>query len=271
MSETTSLLSGKKKEGGELRHRSFGSFSRFGPDVETSGVKPSGDSISNIPQVLEEWHRRSISNQADVADQSVNFLHKSRKSTGQLGLGGSRRARSFVQNLDGSMTQMTPLEMGRQELYEVLPFLAVPGLQKKEHNLSVAFSSYAAQLDTLETDEYLTATSGKPLNPEEKEQRLSQMSLLLLDELEVDAITVTTPLIFATLQASLLMFNMGYNISVMNGKKKLVISIDLFSSLVSNTYNSYAFCSIYLAPEPFVFPGHSTSAWSMAVAAFCVG
>jgi SP family facilitated glucose transporter-like MFS transporter 3 len=67
------------------------------------------------------------------------------------------------------------------------------------------------------------------------------MSLLLLDELEVDAIIVTTPLIFAVLIASMLMFNMGYNISVMN------------------------------APEPFVFPGHSTSAWSMAVAAFCVG
>ncbi|EED94266.1 sugar transporter [Thalassiosira pseudonana CCMP1335] len=67
------------------------------------------------------------------------------------------------------------------------------------------------------------------------------MSLLLLDELEVDSTVVTTPLIFAVLIASMLMFNMGYNISVMN------------------------------APEPFVFPGHSTSAWSMAVAAFCVG
>lgn len=97
--------------------------------------------------------------------------------------------------------------MGRQELYEELPFLAVPGLQKKEHNMSVAFSSYAAALDTLETDEYLTTTTGKGLNPEEKEQRLSQMSLLLLDELEADAITVTTPLIFAVLIASLLMFN----------------------------------------------------------------
>ena len=107
MAETTSLLSsGKKKnEGGQLRHRSFGSFSRFGPDVETVGVKPSGDSISDIPLVLEEWHRRSISNQADVAEKSLN-LHKSRKSTGQLGL-GSRRARSFVQNLDGTMQQMT--------------------------------------------------------------------------------------------------------------------------------------------------------------------
>lgn len=97
--------------------------------------------------------------------------------------------------------------MGRHELYEELPFVAVPGLQKKEHSLSVAFSSYAAALDALETDEYLTSTTGKGLNPEEREQRLSQMSLLLLDELEADAITVTTPLIFAVLIASLLMFN----------------------------------------------------------------
>ena len=131
--------------------------------------------------------------------------------------------------------------MGRHELYEKVPFLAVPGMQKKEHNLSVAFSSYAAALDTLETDEYLETTTGMGLNSEEKAQRTSQMSLLLLDELEADAITVTTPLIFAILIASLSQFNFGYNISVMN------------------------------APEPFVFPGHSTGAWSVAVSAFCVG
>ena len=131
--------------------------------------------------------------------------------------------------------------MGRHELYEDIPFLAVAGMQKKEHNLSDAFSSYAAALDTLEADQYMESTTGKGLNPEEKERRLSQMSLLLLDELEADAITVTTPLIFAVLIASLLMFNAGYNISVMN------------------------------APETFVFPGHSTGAWSVAVAAFCVG
>ena len=107
--------------------------------------------------------------------------------------------------------------------------------------MSVAYSSYAAALDTLETDDYLASTTGKHLEPEERQQRLSRMSLLLLDELEADAITVTTPLIFAVLIASLLMFNMGYNISVMN------------------------------APEVYVFPGHSTLAWSIAVAAFCVG
>ena len=230
MSEFITLLSGKKKEdNGSLGRRSFGSFSRFGPDVETSGVKPSGDSISNIPAVLE-GHRPSMSAQADALQDGK------RQSTGLR-----NRSRSFVQNIDGTMVSMTPLEMGRHELYEEVPFLAMSGLQKKEHSLSVAFSSYAAQIDTLETDEYMAATTGKHLDPEEKERRLSQMSLLLLDELEVDAITVTTPLIFAVLIASLLMFNTGYNISVMN------------------------------APEPFVFPGHSTTSWSMAVSSFCIG
>ena len=131
--------------------------------------------------------------------------------------------------------------MGRQELYEDIPFVAVSGLQKKEHSLSVAFSSFASAIDVLEQEKHLAST-GKGMKPEEKEKRLSQMSLLLLDELEADAITVTTPLIFAVLIASLLMFNAGYNISVMN------------------------------APEPYVFPGHSTLSWSIANgSAFCVG
>ena len=240
--ETTPFLSGS------TRRRSF---SRFGDDVPSSGVRPSGDSITNIPLALEQWHKRSISNQSEVARDILprrrSGKHRTAKSTGHIGVdvgGGSiqghQRVRSFMQTVDGSISALTPIEMGRHELYEELPFLAIRGLQKKEHNLSVAFSSYAAALDALETDEYLAST-GKPLNAEEKEKRLSQMSLLLLDELEVDSTVVTTPLIFAVLIASMLMFNMGYNISVMN------------------------------APEPFVFPGHSTSAWSMAVAAFCVG
>eukprot|EP00970_Alexandrium_tamarense_P014127 scaffold3895_cov97-Alexandrium_tamarense.AAC.1 len=216
--ETTPFLSNS------TRRRSF---SRFGDDVPSSGVRPSGDSITNIPLALEQWHKRSISNQSEVARDILprrrSGKHRTAKSTGHTGVdvgGGSiqghQRVRSFMQTVDGSISALTPIEMGRHELYEELPFLAIRGLQKKEHNLSVAFSSYAAALDALETDKYLAST-GKPLNAEEKEKRLSQMSVLLLDELK------------------------GYNISVMN------------------------------APEPFVFPGHSTSAWSMAVAAFCVG
>mmetsp|Transcript_28254 Transcript_28254/g.58700 ORF Transcript_28254/g.58700 Transcript_28254/m.58700 type:complete len:706 (-) Transcript_28254:269-2386(-) len=238
------------------------SFSRFGVDVESPGVRPSRKSIGNIPQELSSWHKRSFSAQVDhsssmprsrITTTSGGALDALSGSggggngigdTGRASYGGlssHQRAKSWAQAADGSIFEQTPLEMGRHELYEELPFLAIPGLQKKEHNMSIAYSSYAAALDTLETDDYLTSTTGKHLEPEEREKRLSRMSLLLLDELEADAITVTTPLIFAVLIASLLMFNMGYNISVMN------------------------------APEPFVFPGHSTLSWSMAVAAFCVG
>mmetsp|Transcript_13997 Transcript_13997/g.25314 ORF Transcript_13997/g.25314 Transcript_13997/m.25314 type:complete len:698 (+) Transcript_13997:90-2183(+) len=251
--ETTSLLSRAKNEDdhGATRRSRLGSFSRFGSDDEAGniGVRPSGASISTVPLALEGWHNRSLSAQADSSDDVAPSHRRAATAVDKLsmsgsaggGLGHHQRARSFIEAPDGSISALTPLEMGRHELYEELPFLAVPGMQRKEHNLSVAFSSYAAALDTLETDEYLESTTGKGLNPEEKELRTSQMSLLLLDELEVDAITVTTPLIFAVLIASLSQFNFGYNISVMN------------------------------APEEFVFPGHSTGAWSAAVAAFCVG
>jgi len=221
---------------------SISRISRFGDDVESEGIKPSGDSISNIPQLLVPWHKRSISAQVERPGEIGH-----RKTATDIGgyrstqAGSHQRARSFVEFPDGRVSDLTPLEMGRQELYEDIPFVAVSGLQKKEHSLSVAFSSFASAIDVLEQEKHLAST-GRGMKPEEKEKRLSQMSLLLLDELEADAITVTTPLIFAVLIASLLMFNAGYNISVMN------------------------------APEPYVFPGHSTLSWSIANgSAFCVG
>jgi len=237
MNESTTLL---------LPSRRRGSISRFGNDVESEGIKPSEDSISNIPQVLENWHKRSMFSQAEHSNEIIGGHRRSLSDSGgttnpSSQAGGHQRARSFVQFPDGSVSALTPLDMGRQELYQDIPFLAVPGLQKKEHSLSVAFSSFASAIDVLEQDKHLASTTGKGMNPEEKEKRLSQMSLLLLDELEADAITVTTPLISAVLASALLMFNAGYNISVMN------------------------------APEPFVFPGHSTMSWSIAVSAFCVG
>lgn len=70
--------------------------------------------------------------------------------------------------------------------------------------------------------------------------------LKFLEEMEMEsameAVSVTTlPLVFAVLVVSSLSFNFGYNISVMNSS------------------------------EPYAFPGHTTSMWSLAVAAFCVG
>lgn len=204
-------------------------------------MRPSGGSISNIPQVLIPRHRKSLS--ASLASvTSLNAESRRHQRIASVGGIGHARVPSFMQAPDGSISSMTPLEMGRRELYGDIPFLALSGLQQKEHNLSVAFSSFAAQLDLQETDEYLASTTGTGLNPNEKEQRLSQMSLLLLGELEADTTTtVTVPLISAVLIASLLMLNAGYQTSVMN------------------------------SPAAFVFPGHSAEEWSLAVSAFCVG
>lgn len=54
---------------------------------------------------------------------------------------------------DGSVSYLTPLQMGRHEMYEMVPFIALPGLQRKERNLSMAFASYAAALDTQEVSQ----------------------------------------------------------------------------------------------------------------------
>ena len=58
---------------------------------------------------------------------------------------------------------------------------------------------------------------------------------------EVDSSAITSPLMCAILVATASQFLVGYNTSVMN------------------------------TPEAFVFPGHSTGLWSLAVAAFAVG
>jgi SP family facilitated glucose transporter-like MFS transporter 3 len=122
--------------------------------------------------------------------------------------------------------------LGRQELYEQVPFTAVFGLQKKERAISQAFASYAADLDAMDL---------KDVSPEEKNARHSRASMIILDELEFDANVVTTPLVCAIIVAAASQFLVGYNTGVMN------------------------------APEKVVFPGHSTVSWSLAVAAFAVG
>lgn len=115
MDEKTSLLgsSGTKNDGGATRRRSrTGSFSRFGDGIDRPGVRPSGDSIGNIPQVLEGWHRRSMSAQADSDDRPMARHRKTATTTAPGagdggaaggGLGGHQRARSFMEMADGSM------------------------------------------------------------------------------------------------------------------------------------------------------------------------
>ena len=119
---------------------------------------------------------------------------------------------------------LTPSELGRQELYELVPFQALFGLQKREHEISKAFAEYAAEVDV---------ASAKGLSEVDKNVRQSQASMMILDEIEFDSSVVTAPLVFAIIVASTCQFLVGYNTGVMN------------------------------APEKVIFPGHSTTAWAM--------
>ena len=122
--------------------------------------------------------------------------------------------------------------MGRQELYTLVPFTAVFGLQRKERSLSQAFASYAAELDVADQE---------GLSQEEKTSRMSRASMIILDELEFEASVVTMPLVFAVVIAAACQFLVGYNTGVMN------------------------------APSQVVFKGHSTLSWSLAVSSFAIG
>lgn len=150
-------------------------------------------------------------------DYNGQELAKAGRSASIGALGGSSRLgsfhfkdtsnipglpKSYSVNADGTPSYLTPTEMGRQELYQQVPFAAVFGLQKRERLVSEAFASYAAELDM---------QGQKNLTDEERDTRRSQASLIILDELEFDANLVTTPLIFAIVVAATSQFLVGYN------------------------------------------------------------
>mmetsp|Transcript_31088 Transcript_31088/g.75138 ORF Transcript_31088/g.75138 Transcript_31088/m.75138 type:complete len:652 (+) Transcript_31088:103-2058(+) len=140
--------------------------------------------------------------------------------------------RSYSVSADGSPAMLTPSELGRQELYAHVPFQALFGLQKLSRTTSEAFAHYAADLDV---------ASSKGLTEEEKKVREMQAETIILDEMEFESDVVTMPLVFAIIVASASTFLVGYNTGVMN------------------------------APEKFVFPGHSTTSWALAVSCFAIG
>lgn len=154
---------------------------------------------------------------------------------------GEMLTKSYSVSADGSMSYLTPLQLGRHELYEMVPFTAVFGLQEKERNITKAFANYAADLDGIEADQLAYSQTNRHLTAAELNSRKSHASLLLIEELELDAVLITTPLIVALFMAGMSQFLVGYNIGVMN-------------SMVS-----------------VVFEGHTTLDWSLAVAMFAVG
>lgn len=190
------------------------------------------------PSVVEGNHpvhpvRKSMHEMSNLIEESSEFYPSAPLTMA--------KSLSYSVAADGTISHRTPLQMGRHELYEQLPFTAVFGLQSKERDMSLAVASYAADLDILEADQIAYATTHKHLSRADIQQRRSQASLMLMDELELDKVMVTTPLIFAVFVAAMGQFLVGYNIGVMN------------------------------APVSVVFPGHTTAEWSFAVAAFCFG
>ena len=105
----------------------------------------------------------------------------------------------------------------------------------------MAFANYAADLDTFEADKLAYSQTNQHLSAAELNSRKSHASLMILEELEVDSVVITTPLILALFVCGLSQFLVGYNTSVMN------------------------------SPSSVVFPDHTTFEWSLAVAVFAVG
>lgn len=126
---------------------------------------------------------------------------------------------------------MTPIHVGRQQLYKEVPFTAVFGLQRREKSLTQAFADSAAKLDAY----------SRNLSLEESTDHISRTSMVLCEELEFESHVVTLPLVLAVTVSAASQFLFGYNTGAMN------------------------------PPESVVFPGHSTLDWSLAVSAFCLG
>ena len=161
---------------------------------------------------------------------SNSRLDKEARSLSAAAVGGSSGLGKFQDTETGST--MTPGEMGRKELFQQIPFLSVLGMQKKEKDVSKAFADYAANEE---------ANAHNELTEFDKEQRRSQASVIILDELEMEKSVMTMPLIFAVFIAATSQFLVGYNNGVMN------------------------------APVNVVFPGHSLLSWSLAVSGFGFG
>ena len=88
--------------------------------------------------------------------------------------------------------------------------MAVLGLQKRERSLSMAWSNAAALLENEESDKalMLNTTKEEGMDPNEKEERVRRMSVVLLDEMEgADGVYLTLPLVVAVTIASMFTFN----------------------------------------------------------------
>lgn len=184
--------------------------------ITKSGVKPTFEkeairkSFVRFKAALDDHENREPSRRRDLLKTKSN-----------------QSSKSFRVKSDGSVSYLTPAEMGRLELYENLPMTAVMGLQKKEKSMRLAFASFAADLDSLDKEE------GSSLK--DKMDKRSEASVLLVDEMNMDDSVLTTPLLSAVALSMIAQLLNGYNSVVVN------------------------------AAESVAFPGHSTGSWALSV------
>ena len=101
---------------------------------------------------------------------------------------GEMIPKSYSVSADGSLSYLTPLQLGRYELYEMIPFYSVFGMQQKERNVTKAFADYAADLDGIEADQLAYSRTNQHLSRAELESHKAHVSLRLMEELELDAV-----------------------------------------------------------------------------------
>jgi SP family facilitated glucose transporter-like MFS transporter 3 len=104
--------------------------------------------------------------------------------------------------LDDSPAHLTPLHLGSFELYELIPFTALFGMQLKSKNVLKAFVGYASEVQKRE----MTHSAGGT-------DTGSDMQCLLA---ELETVIITKPLIVAILVMGLSQFLVGYNMVAMN-------------------------------------------------------
>eukprot|EP00956_Cyclotella_meneghiniana_P005780 scaffold7489_cov57-Cyclotella_meneghiniana.AAC.1 len=146
-------------------------------------------------------------------------------------LGGPASEILLRSNDDSNDTRLTPLQLGRLELYELIPFTAVFGMQLKSKNVVKAFKSINSDVQSVES-------SYDTMHMQSDAKRRETESLLA----ELDAVSmVNRPLILAIIVSGLSQFLVGYNTAALN------------------------------VSHEAIFANHTTWQWSLAVSAFALG
>jgi len=193
--------------------------------------------------IYNERERQRLLGDPSVNDDGHQSSHHKSLPYGMSNMYESTQmlTKSYSIHADGEVSYLTPLELGRHQLYAMSPFTALFGMQQKERSITKCYAEFAADLDNLSADNIYHSETNKHLSTTELASRKSQASLMLMEELDLDNQLYTPPLLVAIFVAGCSQFLVGYNLSVLN------------------------------APESVIFKEHSTFEWSLAVAIFAIG